>query len=417
MKRLLKFVLVAVLAIGSIASFVGCTETVYQIKYFIGTEEATGMPSSYTMSLDEPISLWLPAERENFIFDGWYASTNYSGVSVTTIPSRVKGDKTYYGQFIKSSSEIKYVIIDNNDVIADDDEETIDSYPFSSAAFTLWFPDAADYGMPDNTVFNGWYESEDLTGSQISQIAGKTTGDKVYYGKFEDASEYFDIAYYIDGVLSVKNGPTYGSPTPNKYRESENAVELWNPENEEKFTFDGWYENAACTGDKITEISATSSGNKTYYGKTSEPEGHGNGKVRKEYSVPDKNGNLVSISDFYGKKPIVIEFWQTQCTKCKASMPYYEKVYKDMKDTVEFMMICVGEPKEWADAYMKDTYTIPYYIDRNATIYGSYNFTGEGVPRAVFLDKWGYEVDFFAGQVFAETDITSRINKAIAATA
>lgn len=70
----------------------------------------------------------------------------------------------------------------------------------------------------------------------------------------------YTIDYYVDGLkLDLKpNGYNEGDeinlPTP-KLDSNPNAL------------FDGWYETAKCTGEKVTEISKGTSGDKVYYGK------------------------------------------------------------------------------------------------------------------------------------------------------
>lgn len=49
-----------------------------------------------------------------------------------------------------------------------------------------------------------------------------------------------------------------------------------------------------------------------------------------DFTVLDAAGNPVKLSDFFGK-PIVLNFWASWCPPCKHEMPYFDKVYKEVK--------------------------------------------------------------------------------------
>jgi thiol-disulfide isomerase/thioredoxin len=52
----------------------------------------------------------------------------------------------------------------------------------------------------------------------------------------------------------------------------------------------------------------------------------------------DFDGNKVSLSEKIGK-PVVVNFWATWCPPCKSELPHFEKLYKELGDKVEFMMV------------------------------------------------------------------------------
>ena len=67
------------------------------------------------------------------------------------------------------------------------------------------------------------------------------------------------------GQITYENvsGATNGNPASYTYGTS---VTLQAPA-KSGHSFDGWYDNAECTGDAVSEISATETGNKTFYAK------------------------------------------------------------------------------------------------------------------------------------------------------
>lgn len=105
--------------------------------------------------------------------------------------------------------------------------------------------------------FDGWYEDAEFKGTAVTEIPVTATGNKEYFAKF--TAETYTISYELNGgtiadedkVGSYTFGVGAILPTPTK----------------EHYTFDGWYENADFSTDKVTAISATETGNKNFYAK------------------------------------------------------------------------------------------------------------------------------------------------------
>ncbi len=50
-----------------------------------------------------------------------------------------------------------------------------------------------------------------------------------------------------------------------------------------------------------------------------------------DFSVLDRNGNTVKLSNFSGK-PVVLNFWATWCGPCKSELPAFNKLYGEYSD-------------------------------------------------------------------------------------
>ena len=101
--------------------------------------------------------------------------------------------------------------------------------------------------------FAGWYDNANCTGTPVTEISADATGDKTFYAKWVLAT--YDIEYVTGGVdVDAATSYTYGSEVtlPTLTREG--------------FTFLGWYVDRALTI-PATGISATDSGDKTFYAK------------------------------------------------------------------------------------------------------------------------------------------------------
>lgn len=108
------------------------------------------------------------------------------------------------------------------------------------------------------------------------------------------------------------------------------------------------------------------------------------------FTVYDKNGKEVKLSDFKGKG-VVINVWSVTCIYCIEEMPYFEDAYKNYSD-VEFLMITptYGKEanKEVTREYISDNkYTFNVYYDDNDEMYNKYKITG--FPTTIFIDKEG----------------------------
>ena len=126
-----------------------------------------------------------------------------------------------------------------------------------------------------------------------------------------------------------------------------------------------------------------------------------------DFTVSDTSGKSVSLSDFKGK-PVVVNFWATWCPPCKSELPYFESLYREFGDKVEFMMVNLTdggrETVNTVNTFLEDTgYTFPVYYDTEysgAMAYGTYS-----IPVTVFVDSDG---NLIYGQVGAISETKLR---------
>ncbi|MFG1691425.1 TlpA family protein disulfide reductase, partial [Gemmatimonadota bacterium] len=58
--------------------------------------------------------------------------------------------------------------------------------------------------------------------------------------------------------------------------------------------------------------------------------------------LEDLNGNEVSLKDYFGNKPVVIEFWATWCPVCARLKPQLEAVSAQYQGAVEIVFVAVA---------------------------------------------------------------------------
>lgn len=113
------------------------------------------------------------------------------------------------------------------------------------------------------------------------------------------------------------------------------------------------------------------------------------GKPAPEFILPSFDGEKVNLSDFKGKKVVVLDFWASWCGPCRMAMPEVQKLSNELKDKdVVFFAINIGEDKLKIQNFIsKNNIKIPVLMDQTGKVAGSYGV--EGIPRLVIIDKNG----------------------------
>ena len=58
--------------------------------------------------------------------------------------------------------------------------------------------------------------------------------------------------------------------------------------------------------------------------------------------IEDLEGAAVDLGEYYGKKPLLLEFWATWCPQCKALEPELEAAHARFAEDVEFLIVAVA---------------------------------------------------------------------------
>jgi len=109
------------------------------------------------------------------------------------------------------------------------------------------------------------------------------------------------------------------------------------------------------------------------------------------------SGETITLSDFTGDKPVVINFWASWCAPCRKEAPTLAKVAKMYDGQVEFIGIVEGDTQNNALAFMDEfdiTYANGIDRDRIGVKYGT-----TGIPETFWIDKDGQFVDRWIGAI------------------
>lgn len=127
-----------------------------------------------------------------------------------------------------------------------------------------------------------------------------------------------------------------------------------------------------------------------------------------DFTVLDKDGNTVRLSDKFGK-PIVINFWATWCPPCKQELPDFDKLSKEYGDGVVFMMVNLTDGyRDTVDGTKRFVsgkgYTFPVYFDTKDNAASAYNVSS--IPQTTFIDAKG---NIYTTRIGAMNEATLRI--------
>ncbi|MHC9541851.1 MAG: peroxiredoxin family protein [Vulcanimicrobiota bacterium] len=118
----------------------------------------------------------------------------------------------------------------------------------------------------------------------------------------------------------------------------------------------------------------------------------------KNFSLKDLKGNTVTLAELKGKKVILLVFWATWCSYCKAEVPSLISLSDSLKDR-DFQILAVSiKEKEKTVAAFVEKNKIPYtvIIDPDGKVAQDYGVIG--VPTNIIIDKNG-RIDYNANEL------------------
>ncbi|ANI90398.1 hypothetical protein A9P82_14545 [Arachidicoccus ginsenosidimutans] len=128
------------------------------------------------------------------------------------------------------------------------------------------------------------------------------------------------------------------------------------------------------------------------------------------FSQPDINGKMVSLNDFKGKY-VLVDFWASWCSGCRAENPRLVKVYEKYKDRgftiVSISLDDASTKAAWITAIKKDglVWTNVSDLQRSNAAAKLYGVTL--IPRTFLIDPNGVIIakDWHAEELFKKLDV------------
>lgn len=137
-----------------------------------------------------------------------------------------------------------------------------------------------------------------------------------------------------------------------------------------------------------------------------------------DFSLPSLEGGDVRLSDYLGKKVILLDFWSTTCAPCMVEMPHLVDLYKQHKEK-GFVVLAISLDGPESRAQVSNVVhdkemTFPVLLDEETTVVARYNPKRE-LPFAVLIGRDGTIVHKRGGyNPGDEKSLTVEIEKTLA---
>ena len=125
-----------------------------------------------------------------------------------------------------------------------------------------------------------------------------------------------------------------------------------------------------------------------------------------ELKTPD--GEVITLSQFKGEKPVILDFWASWCHNCQRAMPRLSKLYEQYNDDIEIIGINLQENKSVAQRFV-DSRNIAFPIVMDPFASASRAYGVQYTNTHALIDKNGKLVQIIPGDL-TEEHLISLIN-------
>ncbi len=114
------------------------------------------------------------------------------------------------------------------------------------------------------------------------------------------------------------------------------------------------------------------------------------GKPAPAFSLPSLDGHMVSLTDYRGKKVLIV-YWASWCSPCKAEMPALNRLYRGAAGTnfaFEILAVSVDEDRAEAEKFVREnSMPFPVLLDPGQKTVDRFHV--ESVPSMIVVDSSG----------------------------
>ena len=133
-----------------------------------------------------------------------------------------------------------------------------------------------------------------------------------------------------------------------------------------------------------------------------------NTQTAPDFSLQRLGGGTITLAEYKGRKPVVLDFWATWCPNCKRDMPKLSALYEKYKDKVEVIGINLHEDSSLVQKTISNWgITFPIALDPNDQASRAYGVRYTNFH--VLIDIDGNVEKAVPGDI-SESDITSLFN-------
>lgn len=130
------------------------------------------------------------------------------------------------------------------------------------------------------------------------------------------------------------------------------------------------------------------------------------------FTLPDPNGNLVTLSDLRGQ-PILLNIWASWCTPCRAEMPAMQRVFEAYQ-AQGFTILAVNATSQDQQTSALDFatemgLTFPLLFDHQGEVSRQYQV--QALPTSFFIDSQGIIREVVVGGPMSEALLEIRVQQ------
>ncbi len=138
------------------------------------------------------------------------------------------------------------------------------------------------------------------------------------------------------------------------------------------------------------------------------------GDVMYDFILTTSDGETFTLSEVLKEKELVlINFWATWCSPCKAEFPAMNNAYVEYQEKVEVLAISTTNTMQEVKEF-KSSNGIKFKMTSNsesgANLVGMFNLSG-GIPVSVMVDRYGVVTYNHTGSMTSAKDFTSRFDR------
>lgn len=97
------------------------------------------------------------------------------------------------------------------------------------------------------------------------------------------------------------------------------------------------------------------------------------GDLAPGFALKSLEGDTLSLADYYGKKPVILDFFATWCPNCRRDMPKLSKWYEKYGGKVEVIGVNLQERDSTVERYINSAgISFPIVMDPKAEVARAY---------------------------------------------
>jgi len=141
------------------------------------------------------------------------------------------------------------------------------------------------------------------------------------------------------------------------------------------------------------------------------------GQLAPDFTLKALDGREVKLSDYRGKKTVLLAFWASWCGPCRMEMPSLQSFYRQNRGSgVEVLAVSIDDDPAAAKRYAEQSRLLfPVLVDNNQQAASEYQV--EGIPVIFVVDPAGKVKYALEGlNPSLEAVLTAELNSGTAAT-